>query len=737
MNYLTDEKFSFESKAVKKDTFGVVKFSGSEGLSRLYRFEIMLIAEDFNINMNDILQAQATFFIHRPDGSKVPFHGIVSEIELMREVGGYYLYRAVLVPKLWHLTLTRHNQIFLEKNPEDIISSVLEDGGLSSSDYDFRLQGSYVTWDYACQYGESHYNFIARWMEQNGMYYFFDQSGAAEKLVITDTKTAHAPANIGEDVTYSPVSGLEAFHINETVQAYICKQRTIAKKVMLKDYDYRKPSLEVVGEAQVSDNGVGEMYFYGDHFRTPEEGNKLAHIRSEEILCQAQQFHGESTVPYIAPGFVINMNDHFHPDYNRKYLVTSINHHGNQASALISGLREELAGSEQESVYRNTFTAIGSDVQFRPERVAERPKLHGTINARIDASESGKYSEVDDQGRYKVILPFDRSGREDGKASAWVRMMQPYVGSDHGMHFPLHKGAEVLLTFIDGDPDRPVIAGAVPNPENPSLIASGDQTMAKLSTSGGNKIHIEDKEGSERILLHSPNQNSFIRIGHPSGSAGSNASSSASGTSQFTPPDPKPTPPDPPPAPPDKSWGDKWKEQADNAWRKWFGVLKVDEDHPGIHLATGGSFDVVASIENKIILGEESKSIGGLAFEVVLGNAFHLNMIGYEHIVLGGVADYHFPEKWEVSNFTSKLHTQMNRVVASAHTAMTTDKNTIVAAAHTDMTTDKNTIVAAAHTDMTTDKNTIVAAAHNDMTTEKNTIVATARADFADLYMMM
>ena len=174
-----------------------------------------------------------------------------------------------------------------------------------------------------------------------------------------------------------------------------------------------------------------------------------------------------------------------------------------------------LAPGEEEPFYRNRFTAIPASVQFRPERVTKKSRFFGLMNAKIDAAGSGQYAELDDLGRYKVILPFDLSGRKDGKASAWLRMMQPYAGSDHGMHFPLHKGTEVLLAFIDGDPDRPVIAGAVPNPATPSPVTGDNQTMAVLQTGGKNRIAIEDKDGSQRILLQTPVADSWIRMGAP------------------------------------------------------------------------------------------------------------------------------------------------------------------------------------------------------------------------------
>jgi len=182
---------------------------------------------------------------------------------------------------------------------------------------------------------------------------------------------------------------------------------------------------------------------------------------------------------------------------------------------MLSGLGAELAEGERETWYRNTFTVLPAEVQFRPERKTPKARFNGVLNAKIDAAGSGQYAELDEQGRYKIILPFDTSGRKDGKASAWVRMMQPYAGSGHGMHFPLHKGTEVLLSFIDGDPDRPIIAGAVTNPETPSLVNADNQTKSRLVSASGNEFHMEDQAGKERILLNSPATQTFVRLGQP------------------------------------------------------------------------------------------------------------------------------------------------------------------------------------------------------------------------------
>jgi hypothetical protein len=183
---------------------------------------------------------------------------------------------------------------------------------------------------------------------------------------------------------------------------------------------------------------------------------------------------------------------------------------------LLPEVAEGLKGYKSTVYYRNSFSAIPAEVQFRPERKAVKPRISGTMHAVIDAAGSGRYAELDNQGRYKVRLPFDESDdHKAGKASIYLRMMQPYANRKGGMQFPLTKGTEVLLTFIDGDPDRPVIAGAIANPETPSPVSNENQTESVIQTGGNNKIRIEDKEGKERIIMESPTAGSWVRIGAP------------------------------------------------------------------------------------------------------------------------------------------------------------------------------------------------------------------------------
>jgi type VI secretion system secreted protein VgrG len=513
MPVLSEYSFLFQSQAVAKDTFVVVRFHGEEGLSQLYSYEILLVSDKADLDLESILQTPATLTIKSKNGN-LPYHGILASFEQMHQVDSWVFYRAVLRPKLWWLTLTHHNQVFLNKKLDQFLGDVLQDGGLSQGlDFEFKLKDQYPVWDYLCQYSESHFDFVSRWLERDGVYYWFEQNDQGAKMIASDTLISHTPVPGHETFRYAPPTGLDAAVADEVVKSFSLRRTPMPGKLLLKDYNYEKPSLDLTGRAQVAAKGRGEIYIYGEHFLDVGEGNRLAQVRAEEWKCREQTFHGLSTVPAVRPGYVFNLDRHYRGDFNQRYLTTRVTHEGSQERYLLSGLGVKGLAEDDNLFYRNTFECIPSSVQFRPPRLTDKPRIHGSLPAKIDAAGSGQYAELDSQGRYKVILPFDLSGRSGGKASAWVRMMQPYAGPGMGFHAPLHKDTEVLLSFLDGDPDRPVIAGAVPNAETPSPVNDASQSMVKMTTGGGNKFHIEDQEGNQRILLHTPTAGTYVRLG--------------------------------------------------------------------------------------------------------------------------------------------------------------------------------------------------------------------------------
>ena len=496
MQYFDDpssQYFSFESFAagLQADSFAVVNFKGYEAISTAYDFEILLLSSHREIDLEDVLKSQAVLTIHRGDGDDVFYNGILSEFDQLHEVNDVIFYRARLVPKFWWLTLTHHNQVFLKHSVPELVEEALRDGGLSSDDMDLSTLSGYEPLEYTCQYDETHFNFVSRHLERQGIYYYFNQQDDNDVLVLTDSKFSHEALKQGADLFYNPASGLEGHHLGEAIGSFTCRQKQLPTEIILKDYNYERPSLDITSRAEVDAAGRGLSYLYGEFFATPEEGERLAHIRAEELLCKKQEFFGESTVPYIMPGFTFNLHNHYREDFNQEYFIVEVTHEGNQSHLLSSSLASAVASTADHSqaIYQNNFKAIPNDVQFRPERITEKPQISGAIHARIDSEVDSEYAQLDELGRYRVKLPFDINDEHtDGKGSAPIRMMQPYAGKNRGMQFPLVKGTEVLLTFIEGNPDRPVIAGAVANPETLSPVNAENQSESVIQTGGFIKI---------------------------------------------------------------------------------------------------------------------------------------------------------------------------------------------------------------------------------------------------------
>ena len=515
-------KYSFASRSLPEDTFNVVDFKGVEGLSRCYEFEINLVSSQMDVDLEALIAGPAVFTIQSEYG-RAPFNGILIEFEQLHQAHDLVFYRAHLAPRFRRLKETRHQQVFLNMKITDIIEAVLKDGGLTANDYALKTTGKYPTREYVCQYGESHFDFTCRWMEHYGLYYYFEQGESGEKLIITDTRLAHGPKSGYPDLKYAEISGMtpQAEDRDRVVYDFTAFHQRVPNRVRLKEYNYRRPDLDLSAEEKIDPEGFGQIYMYGDHFQTTEDGRDLAGIRAQEFLTGQTFFKAGTGAPFVSPGYKISLTDHFRDRYNTDYLTTEVEHRGSQTGYLISGLGFDPSVGEGKLFYRNQIKCIPAQTQFRPERKTPRPRLYGCLSAFIDAAGSGRFAELDDQGRYKVKLPFDLAGRQAGKASHFIRLAQPHAGPGYGFHFPLHKGCEVMLTFEDGNPDRPIISGAAPNPENMGPVKDSNQTRNIIHTAGANRLEISDQEAEERVLLHTPQANTWIRLGAPNDPPGS------------------------------------------------------------------------------------------------------------------------------------------------------------------------------------------------------------------------
>ncbi len=373
---------------------------------------------------------------------------------------------------------------------------------------------TYKPQEHVCQYQESNLDFISRWMEREGMYYYFEQGDDAEVLVITDSVSKHDTLD-PQPVRFFASAGGAAHDgsAGEALHTFTCKQHALPATVKLADYDYAKPTLDVSGTAPVSKTGIGEISVYGHRFFTPDDGKRLAKLRAEELLARQVVYRGTGTEFHLRAGYFFTLENHPRAAFDMKYLATFVVHAGNQT--LSTPELKALTGIDIERVYWVEVTAIPGATQFRAVRSTPWPRIYGFENGIVGGAADSDYAQIDDQGRYNVKFKFDESTLDKDKASTWVRMLQPHGGNPEGFHFPLRNGTEVLFTFLGGDPDRPVISGVVPDAHNPSLVTSKNHTQNVMMTGGKNYMIVEDLEGKQHVDLVCPTQSTTLFMGGP------------------------------------------------------------------------------------------------------------------------------------------------------------------------------------------------------------------------------
>ncbi|MGB2908017.1 MAG: type VI secretion system tip protein TssI/VgrG, partial [Candidatus Aminicenantaceae bacterium] len=497
VKYSSNQPFyEFQCSELEEDALRVLSFQGEEKISRLFRYSFELLSEDPELDPVDILNKQATFVLHRGDEDPLKIFGIISHFEQRGRTPSYVSYYAELVPKMWLTGLTFRNEIYQNMNIEKIVTEVLKSDGLAAKDFEFDLSGSYPDLEYVSQYRETNFDFINRWCEHFGIFYFFDHKDDNDVIMFTDDNEKLPAIEQSEDLPYNP--NKDPLSEKETIPDITCQTKVVTGLHQVKDYNYRHPSRDLKAESQIDSEAPGMFYDYGDHYREVSEGEAIAKIRNEETLAQSKVFKGKSDCRLFRTGFTFKMAEHYRDDWNEIiYILTQVKSQGSQR-----GLFAFLtAPTDRSPSYVNEFLAIPNDIAFRPDRLTKKPKISGFMNAKIDAGGDGQYAELDDQGRYKVTIPYDLSGNSGGEASQFIRMAQPYAGAGFGMHFPLHKDTEVALGFVGGDPDRPIIASAVTNPATTSPVTSSNQSQSQIRDNGNNEIILESADGGQIIHI--------------------------------------------------------------------------------------------------------------------------------------------------------------------------------------------------------------------------------------------
>ena len=473
---------------------------GREALSQLFEFEVDMVSPSFNLDLKKLLGTSLT--IEVTDGGAPRFlNGTVVRFELVgraNETGRHYVYRALVQPWLWYLTRTTDCRIFQNKSVPEVLDEVL---GKYGFEFEKRLTGSYRPWEYCVQYQESDFAFVSRLMEHEGIAYHFEHSSDSHLLVLADDTGGYGKLPGYPAIAYRPRD--RVLHAMEPcIDQWRVAEQITSGRVMLDDFDFKKSraSLQSVRQdPKGHDHSSYEVYEWLGGYSEHQQGDTYATIRLQELQCAHELAAGHTNVVGMAPGYLFEMTHCPRESDNREYLVTETRY----------DLQEpEYSTGATESICQFDFTVLPSNVPYRPARKTPKPRTNGPQTATVVGPEE---IWTDRFGRVKLQFRWDRYGQADENSSCWVRVSSNWAGANYGtMHMP-RVGQEVIVDFIGGEPDRPIITGRVYNSDQmppwelpANATASGILTR---SSAGGaanqaNMLRFEDRSGAEQILLH-------------------------------------------------------------------------------------------------------------------------------------------------------------------------------------------------------------------------------------------
>ena len=486
-----------------KDVLLLTAFSGNEDISRLFQYDLEFQSEKKTIKDKDIVGKNITFWVEFPDGSPRYFNGIVQRFAYAGTGDRMSVYRASVVPWFWLLTRTTDCRIFQDKSVPDIIKEVIGEAGFAA-DLEPNLSGPHPKWDYCVQYRESDFNFLTRLMEIEGIFYYFKHEKGKHTLVLGDSKSAYAS---GPDSSVQFLANISQPEDTDQIKAWEHQYEYRSGKWAFTDYNFETPSTSLLVQ---TNSRIGlptadkfELFDYPGEYEKKSEGTDDIKLRMEEEEAGYDVVIGESVCRGFNPGFKFKLDKHHNSaEEGKGYVVTGVRHQARVGSTYVGG---ETASD----IYRNSFTCIPDSVTYRPPRTTRKPLIHGLQTA-VVTGPPGDEIHLDKYGRVKVQFHWDRLGKKDDKTTCYIRVMQPSAGKGWGtMMFP-RIGQEVVVAYLEGDPDRPLITGVVYNAgQMPAYDPSSDHKtkwgMKSNSSPGGNgfnELRFDDKAGKEQIFLH-------------------------------------------------------------------------------------------------------------------------------------------------------------------------------------------------------------------------------------------
>ncbi|HYC22622.1 MAG TPA: type VI secretion system tip protein TssI/VgrG [Candidatus Bathyarchaeia archaeon] len=500
------------------------RMTATEELGRMFRYDLELLSEDPNIALDDLLGKVMTVSVDLPGGKARWFNGYVTRFAYVGRQGRWVRYEATLRPWLWFLTRVQDCRIFGNGADGsggtvlDIAKKVFRKNGFS--DFEEKIQGSYLPRTYCVQYRESDFDFVSRLFEEEGLYYFFKHEDGKHTLEIADAPGSHEALEAYDELPFHMATegGLAR---EDHVFEWRLAMKVESGEFEHRDFEFVTPSVDLTARAAASRSfPYGKLQVYdppgyyveshdvsggdGSDKDAQDRGRAYAQVRLDEMQAGVERLRGMSNAVGLVPGGTFALTLHHRDDQNRKYLVVSTRH-----ELTVSGY-EGIDTGRAESVYRVGFTAVPATVPYRAEPLTPRPLISGPQTA-IVTGKSGEEIWTDKHGRVKVQFHWDRVGKQDENSSCWVRVAQVWSGQNWGgVHIP-RMGQEVIVEFLDGDPDRPIITGRVYNGRQTPPYALPDNATqsgikSRSSKGGGpanfNELRFEDKKGSEQVYLH-------------------------------------------------------------------------------------------------------------------------------------------------------------------------------------------------------------------------------------------
>ncbi len=476
---------------------------GSEALGRLFHFSLDLYAEE-PVDPNKILCLNITVRLDLISGGYRYFNGYVSRFALVSidestPAEKIYHYRAEVVPWLWFLTRQADCRIFQDMTVPDIIQKIIKDRGFSNVKSD--LSGTYRKWVNCVQYRETDFNFISRLMENEGIYYFFDHEDGKHFLHLCDSPTAHKAAD-GAESLHHDTGPVPSSDNDNHIWDWSLGQEITPNSFAHNDYDPLQPKAQLLSPSNVShehDPDTYEIYDYPGGYVTGDEGKTYAKIRMEELESVYEVGHGSSSSRGIHVGAIFKLEDH--PVCDGEYLVTAVNYQ------LKNNALEVGVGGGEEDDFSCMITCIPKKYTFRTARTTPKPLVMGPQTAKV-TTPKGEEIHCDKYGRVKVKFHWDRSIEVNENSSCWVRVSQPWAGKKWGVVSIPRKDQEVIVEFLEGDPDNPIITGRVFNADQMppyELPANATQTSFKSNAKSGgnfNEIRLEDKDNEGQLYTY-------------------------------------------------------------------------------------------------------------------------------------------------------------------------------------------------------------------------------------------